>query len=133
MGGEGWYRKHFRLLRANQHVEVRFDGVYQDADFWLNGTHLGFHPYGYTSFFYDLTPYLNPRGTNVLVVRVRNLGENSRWYSGSGIIRYVWLNVTAPLHIPHGGGPGNHPNRERCLRHRSCQGFGSERQRGCHR
>src|SRR6202162_4928948 len=42
LGGEGWYRKHFRLFRANQHVEVRFDGVYQDADFWLNGTHLGF-------------------------------------------------------------------------------------------
>ena len=102
-GGEGWYRKHFRLLRANQHVEVRFDGVYQDADFWLNGTHLGFHPYGYTSFFYDLTPYLNPGGANLLAVRVRNLGQNSRWYSGSGIIRHVWLNVTAPLHIPHGG------------------------------
>jgi beta-galactosidase len=103
VGGEGWYRKHFRLSRRNQHVEVRFDGVYQDADFWLNGTHLGFHPYGYSSFFYDLTPYLNPRGTNVLAVRVRNLGRNSRWYSGSGIIRHVWLIVTAPLHIPYGG------------------------------
>ena len=103
VGGEGWYRKHFPLIRANQHVEVRFDGVYEDADFWLNGTHLGFHPYGYTSFFYDLTPYLNPGGTNVLAVRVRNLGQNSRWYSGSGIIRHVWLNVTEPLHIPQWG------------------------------
>lgn len=93
VGGEGWCRKHFRLFWANRHVEVRLDGVYQDADFWLNGKHLGFHPYGYTSFFYDLTPYLNPGGTNVPAVRVRNLGQTSRWYSGSGIIRLVWLNV----------------------------------------
>lgn len=103
VGGEGWYRKHFRLGGGNQHVEVRFDGVYQNADFWLNGTHLGFHPYGYTSFSDDLTPYLNAGGANVLAVRVRNLGKNSRWYSGSGIIRHVWLTVTAPLRIPQWG------------------------------
>jgi beta-galactosidase len=102
IGGEGWYRKHFRLheLRGDQHVELRFDGVYQNADFWLNGVYLGFHPYGYTTFAFDLTPYLNPEGTNVLAVRVRNLGQNSRWYSGSGIIRHVWLTTTGPLRIP---------------------------------
>jgi len=64
---------------------VRFDGVYMNADFWINGHLLGNHPYGYTSFEFDLTPYLNPVGQeNVLAVRVRNDGKNSRWYSGSG-------------------------------------------------
>lgn len=67
VGGIGWYHKHFRVPepaddRAASHVELRFDGVYQNADVWLNGVHLGFHPYGYTSFAYDLTPYLNLRG-----------------------------------------------------------------------
>ncbi|MFE2061318.1 sugar-binding domain-containing protein [Streptomyces sp. NPDC059467] len=53
VGGLGWYRKHFEL--EAEHAELRFDGVYQNADVWLNGVHLGFHPYGYTSFAYDLT------------------------------------------------------------------------------
>jgi beta-galactosidase len=81
-------------------VELRFDGVYQNADIWLNGTHLGFHPYGYTSFAFDLTPHLNRAGPNVLAVRVDNSGRNSRWYSGSGIYRHTWLTVTGPVRIP---------------------------------
>jgi beta-galactosidase len=72
-----------------------------NADIWLNGHHLGNHPYGYTSFVFDLTPYLKPAGQeNVLAVRVMNTGRNSRWYSGSGIYRHVWLTVTDPVHIP---------------------------------
>ncbi len=82
-------------------MELRFDGVYQDADFWLNGQHLGFHPYGYTSFAFDVTSYLNPVGhENVLAVRVNNSGQNSRWYSGSGIYRHTWLTITGPVRIP---------------------------------
>src|SRR5947199_298600 len=78
-----------------------FDGVYMDADVWLNGHHLGSHPYGYTPFYLELQPWLKPAGQrNVLAVRVHNLGKNSRWYSGSGIYRHVWLVRTAPLHIP---------------------------------
>jgi beta-galactosidase len=104
VGGIGWYRKQFRLPElasdAEQHVELRFDGVYQNADFWLNGTHLGFHPYGYTSFAFDVTPHLNRAGTNVLAVRVDNSGRNSRWYSGSGIYRHTWLTITGPVRIP---------------------------------
>ncbi|WP_133902015.1 glycoside hydrolase family 2 TIM barrel-domain containing protein [Actinophytocola oryzae] len=100
VGGIAWYRKEFRLPRTgDQHVELRFDGVYQNADVWLNDTHLGFHPYGYTTFAYDLTPHLRPGG-NVLAVRVDNSGRNSRWYSGSGIYRHTWLTVTGPVRIP---------------------------------
>ncbi|BBC30085.1 hypothetical protein SGFS_013790 [Streptomyces graminofaciens] len=104
VGGVGWYRKHFGTGEATgelgSHIELRFDGVYQNADVWLNGVHLGFHPHGYTSFAYDLTPYLDPSGTNVLAVRVDNSGKNSRWYSGSGIYRHTWLTVTGPVRIP---------------------------------
>ncbi len=106
VGGTGWYRKHFALAPADngKRVAVRFDGVYMDADFWINGHHLGNHPYGYTGFEFDLTPHLKPAGEeNVLAVRVRNEGRNSRWFSGSGIYRHAWLTVTDPIHVPMGG------------------------------
>lgn len=94
VGGEGWYRKHFKLTPpAHGRVEIFFEGVYMNSDVWLNGQHLGVHPYGYTPFAYDLTPFLAADGNNVVAVRVRNLGQNSRWYSGSGIYRHVWLDV----------------------------------------
>jgi beta-galactosidase len=103
VGGIGWYRKQFRLPglgAAGSHAELLFDGVYQNADVWLNGVHLGFHPYGYTSFGFDLTPHLDRAGTNVLAVRVDNSGRNSRWYSGSGIYRHTWLTMTGPVRVP---------------------------------
>jgi beta-galactosidase len=93
-GGTGWYRKHFFTRRTDRlkRISILFDGVYMDASVWINGTLLGNHPYGYTAFWFDLTPYLNPPGKeNVIAVQVRNLGKNSRWYSGSGIYRNVWL------------------------------------------
>jgi len=106
VGGTGWYRKHFTLTPAEQgkRVAVRFDGVYMNADFWINGKPLANHPYGYTSFEFDLTPYLKPAGEeNIIAVRVRNEGKNSRWYSGSGIYRHTWLTVTDPIHVPTWG------------------------------
>lgn len=104
VGGIGWYRKHFKLSETNQVVAVRFDGVYMNAEVWLNGQRVGEHPHGYTSFEFDLTPHLRPPGqTNVLAVRVRNEGRNSRWYSGSGIYRHVWLTERAPVHVPTWG------------------------------
>jgi beta-galactosidase len=106
VGGTGWYRKHFTLpaSEAGKDVTICFDGVYMNADVWINGRHLGNHPYGYTPFVFDLTPYLNPAGQeNVLAVQVRNVGRNSRWYSGSGIYRHVWLAVADPAHIPFFG------------------------------
>ncbi len=105
--GIGWYRKHFAVPAAlkGRVITVQFDGVYEHSDVWINGTFLGFHPYGYTSFEYDLTPYLRYGDRpNVIAVRVDNSAQpNSRWYSGSGIYRHVWITVTAPLHIAHGG------------------------------
>jgi beta-galactosidase len=103
VGGTGWYRRHFTLAPSDsgKTVSICFDGVYMNADVWLNGQHLGNHPYGYTPFGYDLTPYLQPAGQeNVLAVQVKNTGKNSRWYSGSGIYRHVRLTVTDPVHIP---------------------------------
>jgi len=103
-GGTAWYRKHFSLNNiANKKVTIYFDGVYMNSDVWLNGHHLGNHPYGYTPFYYDLTPYLEQNSENVLAVRVRNEGKNSRWYSGSGIYRHVWLTVTNPVHVQQWG------------------------------
>ena len=106
-GGIGWYRKHFTIDKedGDKKAYLQFDGVYMASDVWLNGRHLGFHPYGYTPFFYDITPYLNPPGqSNVVAVRVLNEGMNSRWYSGSGINRHVWLILTNPVHIDVSGG-----------------------------
>jgi beta-galactosidase len=106
VGGTGWYRKKFVSSTSFQNhvVTIYFDGVYMNSDIWLNGHHLGNHPYGYTPFYYDLTPYLKPAGQeNVLAVKVRNEGKNSRWYSGSGIYRHVWLNVTEPVHVDNWG------------------------------
>ena len=103
--GTGWYRKHFEITKEelNKIIWIEFDGVYMNSDVWINGRHLGVHPYGYTSFYYDLTPYLN-EGENIISVRVDNSKQpNSRWYTGSGIYRHVWLVKQEPLHIAHWG------------------------------
>ncbi len=102
-GGTGWYRKTFITGKADQdkNLSIYFDGVYMESDVWLNGHHLGSHRHGYTPFFYDLGSFLNPPGQkNTIAVHVKNIGENSRWYSGSGIYRHVWLRVTDKLNIP---------------------------------
>jgi beta-galactosidase len=100
-GGTGWYRKTFNVPAAQKGKQtiLQFDGVYMNADVYLNGKSLGTHPYGYTSFWYDITDRLNYGGNNTLAVKVRNEGENSRWYSGSGIYRHVWLKITDPVHV----------------------------------
>lgn len=104
-GGTGWYRKTFMVpaTQKGQRTLLQFDGVYMNAEVWLNGKSLGTHPYGYTSFWLDMTERLNYGGNNTLAVKVRNEGENSRWYSGSGIYRHVWLKVTNAVHLAHWG------------------------------
>jgi beta-galactosidase len=99
--GVGWYRRTFTVPRAwrGRRVTIEFDGAYENSDVWINGHHLGRRPYGYISFHYDLTPHF-VSGQNVVAVRVDNSHQpNSRWYSGSGIYRHVWLTVTDPLHV----------------------------------
>ncbi|MCX6238017.1 MAG: DUF4982 domain-containing protein [Bacteroidia bacterium] len=103
--GVGWYRKLLNLseIRKDQQFSIEFDGVYMNSDVWINGQHLGKHPYGYTSFLYDLTSYLK-KGKNTIAVRVDNsLQLSSRWYTGSGIYRHVWLNITGPVYIAQWG------------------------------
>ena len=104
--GIGWYRKTFHAPASwkGKRVSVEFDGVYRNATVYLNGRKLGTHPYGYTSFTFDLTPGLNFAGANVLAVRVDNSEQpNSRWYSGSGIYRHVRVVVTDRVHVAHWG------------------------------
>lgn len=101
-GVVGWYRKTFRLSASelkNREVKVLFDGVFHKSDVYINGHHLGFHPYGFTSFEYDLTPWLKAGEDNVLAVRVNCVGGRPRWYAGSGIYRHVWLKLLNPVHV----------------------------------
>ncbi|MGC9520292.1 MAG: sugar-binding domain-containing protein [Anaerolineae bacterium] len=104
--GRGWYRKTFTAPDdwQGKKVFVEFEGVYMNAEVWFNDNFLGRHPYGYTTFKYDLTPYLQVDEENVLTVKVDNACQlNSRWYSGSGIYRHVWLLVANPTHVAHWG------------------------------
>ncbi|MBV8859184.1 MAG: DUF4982 domain-containing protein [Acidobacteria bacterium] len=105
VGGTGWYRKTFDVpaSQKGRRVVIQFDGVYMNAEVWLNGRRVGEHPYGYTSFWFDLTDKVNFGGANVLAVKVKNEGENSRWYSGSGIYRHVWLKTLDPVHVAQWG------------------------------
>jgi len=105
-GGVGWYRKSLLLPVAlkGKRLSVTFDGVYMNSQIWFNGHLLGTHPYGYTGFTLDLTPYARFGGAaNVLSVRVDAGGKTSRWYSGAGLYRHVWLTATNPVHIGQWG------------------------------
>ena len=106
-GGIGWYRKTFTLPETDRGkvVYVDFDGVYRNSEVWINGHSLGFRPNGYVSFRYDLTPYLRYGSQpNVIVVKADNSEQpNSRWYSGSGIYRNVWLVKVNPVHVDNWG------------------------------
>ncbi|WP_073998459.1 sugar-binding domain-containing protein [Anaerococcus urinomassiliensis] len=103
-GGIGWYRKSFNIpsLEEAKRYFINFDAVYMNSTTYINGHKLGDHPYGYTPFSYDLTPYLK-QGENIIAVRVDNDIPTSRWYSGSGISRTVTLVTTNDLHIGHNG------------------------------
>lgn len=101
-GGQAWYRTQFYLEEDASLVSVRllFDGVYMNAQVYINGQVLGYYPNGYTPFSYDITPYLRNDGTaNQLAVFVENQQPSSRWYSGSGIYREVKLLITDSVHL----------------------------------
>ena len=99
--GKGWYRKTFTLGKDYQDKTMRlyFEGVYMNAEVYVNGQKAGGHPYGYSSFYVDITPYAKI-GQNEIEVRVDNSQQkNCRWYSGSGIYRHVWLLTTGKRYI----------------------------------
>ncbi|WP_159517190.1 glycoside hydrolase family 2 TIM barrel-domain containing protein [Sunxiuqinia indica] len=105
-GGIAWYRKTFDADAADSTKKfyIDFDGVYMNSEVYLNGNLLGKRPNGYISFRYDLTPFLNFGTKNTLAVRVDNSEQpNSRWYSGSGIYRNVWLVKTNAIHVAQWG------------------------------
>ena len=106
-GGIGWYRKSFSvpLTSKDKNIFIDFDGVYRLSEVWINGHYLGERPNGYISFRYDLTPYLKfGYEKNEIAVRVDNSEQpNSRWYSGSGIYRNVWLVTTGKIFVDHWG------------------------------
>ncbi len=105
-GGLGWYRKTFYVGKEDEgrKVFIDFDGVYMNSEVFINGESLGTRPYGYISFRYDLTPHLRYGENNVIAVRVDNTEQpNSRWYSGCGIYRHVWLTKTNPVHVAQWG------------------------------
>jgi beta-galactosidase len=105
--GIGWYRKTFSipLTAMDKRIYINFDGVYRNSEVWINGHYLGKRPNGYISFRYELTPYLKfGNEENVIAVKVDNSGQpNSRWYTGSGIYRKVWLLTTNKIAIDEWG------------------------------
>ncbi|GLB49603.1 sugar-binding domain-containing protein [Neptunitalea lumnitzerae] len=105
--GIGWYRKEFTLNEAweNKVITIVFDGVYRNSEVWVNGNYLGKRPYGYSSFKYDISRFVKYAGQkNVIAVKVDNSEQpNSRWYTGSGIYRNVWLSVTNKAFVNYWG------------------------------
>src|SRR6202167_2942271 len=106
-GGLAWYRKHFTLPKslAGQRISIEFDGVYRNSDVYLNGKLLGNHPYAYTGFSYDLTGLVHTDGVteDVIAVSCADQQPSSRWYSGDGIFRNVYLVTTGPVHVARHG------------------------------
>lgn len=103
--GIGWYRKTFEILpeKINSNYFITFDGIYMNSTVYVNGQIVGTRPNGYVSFQYDITPYIH-EGKNVIAVRVDNHEQpNSRWYSGSGIYRNVWLTRTSDIYVDNWG------------------------------
>ncbi|MFA6853072.1 MAG: DUF4982 domain-containing protein [Bacteroidales bacterium] len=101
--GAGWYRINFTIpeLSDSKRVTVKFDGAMSNARVYVNGKEAGFWPYGYNTFYFDITDLLNDNGRdNTLAVRLENLEEGSRWYPGAGLYRNVHIITTNDSHIP---------------------------------
>lgn len=104
--GIGVYRKEFTLGKEydGKRISLYFEGAYMKTTLKVNGKEVGKHGYGYSSFSFDITDYVNPGGVNTVEVTVDNsMQQNCRWYSGSGIYRHVWLIATESIHIKHWG------------------------------
>lgn len=100
--GVGWYRTRFDIpdYQSGKKVTLLFDGAMSDAQVYVNGEKAGNWPYGYNSFYLDVTPYVKAGEKNTVAVRLENLPESSRWYPGAGLYRNVHVIVTEDVHIP---------------------------------
>jgi len=101
----GWYRKHFLINKkdSGQRFQIQFDGIFRDANVWLNGIYLGNNKSGYMGFAYDITDFVNYDKENVLVVRVDATQYEGWFYEGAGIYRHIWLNQYNDVHIANNG------------------------------
>ncbi|MBM7675702.1 glycoside hydrolase family 2 TIM barrel-domain containing protein [Gracilibacillus alcaliphilus] len=106
-GGIGWYRKHFHLPEdlTGKRVYITFEGVYNNSQVWCNSYYIGKRPYGYSSFTYDITDFVSfGESSNVISVKVNHKDiADSRWFTGSGIYRDVYLTITDQIHIDQYG------------------------------
>ena len=100
--GVGWYRLDFEVphFAEGKRASIIFDGAMSHARVYVNGAEVGFWPYGYNSFHFDITDYLKAGEVNELAVRLENKPESSRWYPGAGIYRNVHIIVTEDVHVP---------------------------------
>ena len=101
----GWYRRHLTIPaeKEGRRFALRFDGIFRDANIWVNGFWLGNEPSGYAVQSYDITPYLSFGGDNVICVRADATFEEGWFYEGAGIYRNAWLEETGPVHPTPGG------------------------------
>lgn len=100
--GVGWYRRSLDIPQdlGDRRVFLRFDGAMSHARVYVNGKEVGYWPYGYNTFAFDITPYVRPGASNTLAVRLENKHESSRWYPGAGLYRNVHLTITSPVYVP---------------------------------
>lgn len=99
--GVGWYRRELEIPSdlGQRRVRLTFDGAMSHARVYINGVEVGYWPYGYNSFYFDISEYVRPGQRNVLAVRLDNKHESSRWYPGAGLYRNVHLTITEPTHL----------------------------------
>lgn len=96
---EGWYKKDFEIgALDNRVISICFEGVYMNSSVYVNRVAVGEWKYGYSTFEFDITNFLR-LGKNEIIVRVIYQSPNTRWYSGAGIYRNVWLKTKAPSHL----------------------------------
>lgn len=104
-GGIAWYRKRFDIPQdcEGKRIYIHFDGVYRDSTVYLNEYYIGRYESGYTSFYYDITDFVNIGGKNLLAVRVDATGREGWWYEGGGIYRSVWLEIKEDISAADNG------------------------------
>lgn len=104
-GGIAWYRRHFSLPHeyAGKRIFLHFDGVYRNSTIYINQYYVGDHQNGYTSFYYDITDFINEDEENLIAVRVDSTGREGWWYEGGGIYRNVWLEIKGDVYLPPSG------------------------------